>query len=103
MKELNTIIDQLKNSEPYLPDQGFTLSVIKQIPADNRIPFWIKNAIILCATILGSAIAAWQLPLTKIVSVLLSSTINLPVLLSTALVIYVFSYWAIQINEKNEF
>jgi hypothetical protein len=61
MKDLDALISEMRESEPYFSDNGFTAAVMAQIPTTRAVPLWKENAIMLAATAAGSAIAAWQI------------------------------------------
>ena len=79
MKDLDNLSAELRISEPYLPDSGFTAVVMAQLPRNRELPLWLKNLILLGATTLGSAIVATQLPAGNVASMLLSMS-SLPAL-----------------------
>ncbi|MBI1731659.1 MAG: hypothetical protein HYR49_02680 [Gammaproteobacteria bacterium] len=60
MKDIDQLCAELRATEPYLNDHGFTAVVMEQLPRSRDLPEWVKNAILLGAAILGTAIfAAW--------------------------------------------
>ncbi len=73
MKDIDNLCAELRISEPYLADSGFTAVVMAQLPRTRELPLGIKNLILLAATTLGSAIVAMQLPADNVASVLLSA------------------------------
>ena len=73
MKDIDNLSAELRISEPYLADSGFTAVVMAQLPRSRELPLWIKNLMLLGATALGSAIVAIQLPAGIVASVLLST------------------------------
>ena len=52
-----TLDRQLRDAAPYIDDNGFTARVMAQLPARQREPKYLRAAILLGLTILGSAIA----------------------------------------------
>ena len=72
MKDIDNLFAELRTSEPYLADSGFTAVVMAQLPRSRELPLWVKNLMLLSATALGSAIVATQLPAGNLASVLLS-------------------------------
>ena len=75
---LDEMLNTLRSTEPYLADDGFTSGVIAMLPETRQLPFWLTNLIMLGFTAIGSAIAAWQLPVMKLVSFTANSTLSLP-------------------------
>ena len=75
---LDEMLNTLRSTEPYLADDGFTSGVIAMLPEARQLPFWLANLILLGFTAIGSAIAAWQLPVMKLVSFATTSTLSLP-------------------------
>ena len=75
---LDEMLNTLRSTEPYLADDGFTSGVIAILPEARQLPFWLTNLIMLGFTAIGSAIAAWQLPVMKLVSFATTSTLSLP-------------------------
>ncbi|MCZ6525585.1 MAG: hypothetical protein O6928_03360 [Gammaproteobacteria bacterium] len=75
---LDEMLNTLRSTEPYLADDGFTSGVIAMLPEARQLPFWLTNLIMLGFTAIGSAIAAWQLPVMKLVSFTATSTLSLP-------------------------
>jgi hypothetical protein len=88
MNDIDQLFSELRATEPYLPDSGFTAVVMEQLPRKRDLPEWIKNAILLFAAALGTSIFAAQLPdgtLEVVVSRLAAlSTLNLQYLLEAA-------------------
>ncbi len=73
MKDIDNVFAELRGSEPYLADAGFTDVVMAQLPTNRELPFWLKNLILLAAAALGSIMVAMQLPTGgNLVSTLLS-------------------------------
>lgn len=75
---LDEMLNTLRSTEPYLADDGFTSGVIAILPEARQLPFWLTNLIMLGFTAIGSAIAAWQLPVMKLISFATTSTLSLP-------------------------
>ncbi|MDJ0926510.1 MAG: hypothetical protein QNJ73_02575 [Gammaproteobacteria bacterium] len=59
---LNRIAARLRQSEPEVPDRGFSNAVMAQLPTARQLPVWIRNTLLLAATMLGAVAAAAQLP-----------------------------------------
>lgn len=72
MSDFDRMCTQLRATEPYLDDNGFTSVVMAQLPRASELPLWVKNLILLGATLLGSAIVAMQLPANGLSAVLLA-------------------------------
>lgn len=72
MKDIELMFTTLRTTEPYIDDNGFTAVVMAQLPGRRELPMWVKNLILLCATLLGSAIVAMQLPADGLGATLLS-------------------------------
>jgi hypothetical protein len=100
MNGLDNIITELRTSEPYLDDGDFTAGVMRQLPEQRTLPWWIKNLIILSATVAGSALAAWELPVQEIISALFSVSFNLQTLGAAALVTYLLSGAALWLGRR---
>jgi hypothetical protein len=62
MRDIDQLFTELRATEPYLPDNGFTAVVMQQLPRTRTLPEWVKNAIVLVAAMLGIAVVAAQLP-----------------------------------------
>ncbi len=91
----------LRRTEPYLADDGFTSGVIARLPETRQLPFWLSNLILLLFTAFGSAIAAWELPVIKLVTFTTTSMLSLPVLGAAALVTYLISYIVIWLSQND--
>ena len=61
MKNIDSVAAQLRQSEPYFDDHGFTAAVLAALPEDRQLPLWVKNLIMVGATAAGSAVVAWQM------------------------------------------
>lgn len=48
---------RLREESPYIDDDGFTARVAQQLPARRRQSRLLRNAILLCATLLATGIA----------------------------------------------
>lgn len=60
---LDEMFRTLQDTEPYIADEGFSAAVMARLPETRQLPTWLTNLIMLAFTTLGSALAAWQLPL----------------------------------------
>ncbi|MGH8247352.1 MAG: hypothetical protein ACREUU_13080 [Gammaproteobacteria bacterium] len=100
MNDLDKILAELQRTEPYVEDRGFTATVMAQIPAHRSLPLWEKNFIMLLATGLGSIVAAWQIPLGKLLAAVLSMEINILTVATAALAVYLFTYGILWINRR---
>lgn len=78
--KLEALFATMRQSEPYLPDDGFTARVITRLPKVRELPEWQKNVILLAFTALGSAIAAWMLPVDAIIGFSLANLLTPPVI-----------------------
>ena len=67
----------LRDADEYLPDNGFTARVVRQLPA-RRSRRWRRLAVLSAALLIGVALAAWQSP---VMFVFFSAPLNLPSLL----------------------
>ena len=65
---LDDMLATLRDSEPYLSDDGFTSGVIARLPEARQLPFWLTTLIMLGFTATGSAIVAWETPVIKLVA-----------------------------------
>ncbi len=72
------LLGNLRESEPYIADEGFTSGIIARLPETEQLPLWLSNLILLVFTAIGSGIVAWQLPVARIVSITTSSITSLP-------------------------
>ena len=52
-----TLDRQLRESMPYIDDDGFTARLMARLPAPRREPYWLRVIILLGVTMLGSGIA----------------------------------------------
>ena len=104
---LDEMLNTLRSTEPYLADDGFTSGVIARLPEARQLPFWLTNLILLGFTATGSAIAAWQLPVMKLVSFTttsiqsLSVIGSLPVLGVAAIGTFLISYIVIWLAQND--
>jgi hypothetical protein len=57
----------LREADEYIPDEGFTRRVMAALPPRRRRE-WRRAGILAGATLLGGALAAWQLPAPAAVS-----------------------------------
>lgn len=101
----DNLFKSLRDSEPYLPDDGFTQTVIGKLPSRREIPVWQKNLLILFSAIVGSALAATVLPVDKLpinTLALAFSSFELsgPVLAIAAAIIITLCGGAIWANER---
>ncbi len=97
--KLDKLLTELRQSEPYLHDDGFTAAVTAKLPEIYELPIWLKNLIILLATVAGSAITVWQIPVHKLILFANSLPLTLPVLAMVAVGVYLMSYvvvWMVQ-------
>src|SRR3990172_2412639 len=78
--KLEALFATMRQSEPYLPDDGFTARVMANLPKVRELPEWQKNGILLAFTALGSALAAWPLPVDAIIGFPLANLLPLPVI-----------------------
>ena len=51
----------LREAEVYVPDNGFTARVLKNLPA-RRKGHWSRFAVLSAAVLIGMSLAAWQSP-----------------------------------------
>jgi hypothetical protein len=57
MMDDETLDRQLRESMPYIDDDGFTARLMARLPAARRDPQWLRAIILLGVTMLGSGIA----------------------------------------------
>jgi hypothetical protein len=57
MMDDETLDRQLRESMPYIDDDGFTARLMARLPAVRRDPQWLRAIILLGVTMLGSGIA----------------------------------------------
>lgn len=100
MNDFDKLLAGLRRTEPYIEDRGFAQTVLAQLPPVRSLPLWEKNSIMLLATALGSALAAWQIPVAKILPALMTQTIGVSTLAAAALVVYLFTYGILWINRR---
>jgi hypothetical protein len=67
----------LREQDTYIEDAGFTARVITTLPRSRRRS-WLRPALLLGATAIGSGLAAWWLPWSDL------AALNSSVLLSTS-------------------
>jgi hypothetical protein len=95
---LDHMFNTLRNTEPYLADNGFTSGVLARLPEAKQLPAWLTNLIMLGFTAIGSAIAASQAPILEKLSVMellsqtTSSLFSLTTLGFAAVTTFVTSY-----------
>jgi len=91
MTENNTAVDRmtahLVQTEPTFTDTGFTAAVMTQLPRSDELPAWQRNAIMLAATALASAIVAWQAPITALPDLLAAAAADWSTLLGAAIAV----------------
>jgi hypothetical protein len=57
-QDLDAMLEKmLKSKEEYVQDDGFTQNVIQALPRPSILANWIRNCIIISATVLASGIA----------------------------------------------
>ena len=78
INNFDDLLGNLRESEPYIADDGFTSGIIARLPEVEQLPVWLSNLILLVFTATGSGIAAWQLPTDKMVSYTTSSLTSFP-------------------------
>jgi len=101
MKDIDNLFSELRGTEPYLSDAGFTSAVLSQLPRPRELPLWVKNVLLLSATVAGSAVVAWQLPAVELASLIASFKLNVQVLVGAVFTVYMFSYGAIWVAQKD--
>lgn len=101
MNDIDDIFKELRRTEPYLSDAGFTAAVVAQLPRPNELPMWVKNGMLLAATLAGSAVVAWALPAAEMVSLMTSFKLSVQLLVAGSIGVYLFSYGAIWVAQKN--
>ncbi|MBI2992758.1 MAG: hypothetical protein HYY48_01110 [Gammaproteobacteria bacterium] len=101
MNDIDNLFSELRRTEPYLSDAGFASAVMAQVPRRRELPMWVKNLLLLSATVAGSAVVAWQLPAVELVSLITSMKLSLQTFAAAAITVYLFSYGAIWVAEKN--
>ena len=67
-KNIDELFNTLRTTEPYLEDDGFTSAIMARLPEAKELPAWLACLIQLGFTAIGSAIAAWILPVAEVVS-----------------------------------
>lgn len=102
MTDIDKLFSELRRTEPYLPDTGFTAAVIAQLPRPNELPVWVKNAMLLVATVAGSAVVAWSLPADEMLSLMTSFKLTVQLLVAASIGVYLFSYGAIWVAQKSD-
>ena len=100
MNRLDDIIKELQTSEPYLDNGDFTAAVMRQLPEQRILPWWVKNLIILTAAVAGSTLAAWEMPVQEMINALFSISLNLQTLGVAALVTYLLSGAALWLGRR---
>ena len=82
--EMNDPLDALlRDADEYIPDNGFTARVVKNLPARRRRS-WRRFAVLSVSLLIGTGLAAWQYPAVEaVLSMALnqSTTLNWPMLL----------------------
>ncbi|MEH6551334.1 MAG: hypothetical protein V7711_05320 [Pseudomonadales bacterium] len=63
---IEMMFQNLRKSEPYLPDDGFTMAVMAQLPTPTILPTWKKNLLLMTATVIGTGLTASLLPVGTI-------------------------------------
>ena len=101
MNDIDKLFGELRRSEPYLSDAGFASAVLAQLPQPSELPVWVKNLMLLAATVAGSAVVAWQLPVIDLVSQFISIKLNAQLFAAAAFTVYMFTYGAIWVAQKN--
>jgi hypothetical protein len=102
MNNLDILFSEARHSEPYLPGSGFTAAVMAQLPRRNELPGWIKNAVMLGATAIGSAIAVSQLSPANLISEAASMALSMQFLVAAAVGVYLASYGVIWATQKSD-
>ena len=72
------MLGALRETEPYIADDGFTSGLIARLPEASELPAWLSNLILLVVTSIGSALAAWQLPVSQLINFTTSSIASIP-------------------------
>ena len=94
-QNLDELILELRQSEPYINDSGFSGSVLAELPKTRRLPLWIKNLIQLSAVIISSAIFTWQLLLPDLMAQTFALLQNLPVVAAATMLPLLLTYGVI--------
>jgi hypothetical protein len=104
---LDDMFSTLRNTEPYLADNGFTSGVLARLPEAKQLPAWLTSLIMLVFTAIGSAIAASQAPLVEkfsfmeLLSLATSSLVSLTTLGIAAISTFVISYIIIWLAQND--
>ncbi len=104
---LDDLFATMRTTEPYFDDDGFTSAVMARIPEATQLPTWLANLILLGFTTLGSALAAWQLPISSWIGALKGASFQIPVfsplytLGTAALMTFVASYVVIWLAQND--
>ena len=101
MNDIDKLFGELRRTEPYLSDAGFASAVMAQLPQRSELPMWVKNLILLSATVAGSAVVAWQLPVIDLVSLFVSFKLNAQMFAAAAFTVYMFTYGAVWVAQKD--
>ena len=100
MKDIDSVVAQLRRSEPYFEDHGFTAAVLATLPEERELPLWIKNLIMIGATAAGSAVVAWQASGIKTEALLAQVTLDYTTIGVAALFVYAFSSAAVWVVRR---
>lgn len=104
---LDDLFTTLQSTEPYLEDDGFTTGVMARLPEATQLPGWVSNLILLVFTCIGSALAAWQLPVWKGIDAVnftlpqIPAISPLPILGAAVLLTFVSSYVVIWLAQND--
>jgi hypothetical protein len=91
MNDIESVIGQLRRTEPYFEDRGFTAAVLAALPEGRELPLWVKNLIMIGATAAGSAVVAWQMSDLRPEVLLSQVTLDYTTIGIAALFVYAFS------------
>jgi len=95
MKDIDSVLAAMRRSEPYFEDHGFTAAVLAALPEERELPLWVKNLIMLAATMAGSGLAAWQLSGMRLDALLDGVSLNYATIATAALFVYAFTSAAV--------
>jgi hypothetical protein len=100
MSDIDSLVAQLRRSEPYFEDRGFTAAVLAALPEERELPLWVKNLIMVGATTAASAVVAWQMSGLRLESLLGQVSFDYMTIGAAALFVYAFSSAAVWVVRR---
>ena len=99
--DIDSLFAASREAEPYLDGGAFTSAVMAQLPRPRELPAWVKNSLLLGATVLGSVPAAINLPIRELIMEIVPTVQTIPFMAMAAVVMFTMSYGVAWLAQKD--